>query len=218
MQIDNHTLNSLEKISEFPLFQRLPFKQIYVLNDRHSCLAIEKQLKNISIFGFDTESKPTFRKGEKSTGPHLIQLASLEQAYLFQVNAETLSFLQPILNNPHQLKVGFGLKNDAHLFRQRGIEVQSMIDLSRQFSVFGYQHTMGVKNAIGLLYQQHFQKNKKISTSNWNKAKLSSEQIDYAAADAYAALKVFYKLYELRTLPKQLMLQISQLVQNDSFV
>ena len=33
-------------------------------------------LSNADVLGFDTDSKPTFQKGEVSTGPHLVQLAT----------------------------------------------------------------------------------------------------------------------------------------------
>jgi ribonuclease D len=38
-----------------------------------------------AVLGFDTEAKPTFAKGEVSTGPHLIQLATEHRVWLFQV-------------------------------------------------------------------------------------------------------------------------------------
>ena len=111
------------------------------------------------IFGFDTESKPTFTKGEVSTGPHLIQLATLDKAYLFQVNSESLAFLAPILNNPERIKVGFGRKSDFQLFRKKGIEIQGNIELSKSFSHFGFNNTVGIKHAMALLYQVNFIKN-----------------------------------------------------------
>ncbi|CAB1207662.1 3'-5' exonuclease [Acinetobacter bouvetii] len=198
------TLPSKEQIQEFPVFQNLPLQQIQVINNIEQCLALEKDLKNCALLGFDTESKPTFTKGEVSTGPHLIQLASAEQAYLFQINAEILHFLKPVFENRDQIKVGFGLKNDAHLFRKKGIELNSVIELSKCFSAFGFSNPMGLKNAMALLFQVNFPKSKKISTSNWARKILTPQQIEYAAADAYAPVLVFEELLRLGLLPKHI--------------
>ena len=196
------TLPSKEQIQELPLFQNLPMQQIHLINSIEQCLALEQELKSCALLGFDTESKPTFAKGEVSTGPHLIQLASHDTAYLFQTNPQILEFLKPVFENRDQVKVGFGLKNDAHLFRKKGIELNSVIELSKCFSAFGFSNPMGLKNAMALLFQVNFPKSKKISTSNWARKILTPHQIQYAAADAYAPVLVFEELLVLGLLPK----------------
>ncbi|MDV2439574.1 3'-5' exonuclease [Acinetobacter gerneri] len=198
--MENYTENNVpsrEQIALYPKFISLDPEQILVIKTLEQCQAIQTELENIAILGFDTESKPTFRKGEINTGPHLIQLASEHKAYLFQVNSETLTFLSKLLSNPQQLKVGFGLKNDLYLFRKKNIELQGIFDLAKSFKSFGITNAVGIKNAIAVLFQQNFPKNKRISTSNWSKSHLSPEQISYAAADAYAALLVFLELQRL---------------------
>ena len=196
------TLPSKEQIQELPLFQNLPMQQIHLINSIEQCLALEQELKSCALLGFDTESKPTFAKGEVSTGPHLIQLASHDTAYLFQINPQILEFLKPVFENRDQVKVGFGLKNDAHLFRKKGIELNNVIELSKCFSAFGFSNPMGLKNAMALLFQVNFPKSKKISTSNWARKILTPHQIQYAAADAYAPVLVFEELLALSLLPK----------------
>ena len=198
------TLPSKEQIKELPLFQNLPLQQIHVIHSIEQCLTLEQELKSCALLGFDTESKPTFKVGEVSTGPHLIQLASQDKAYLFQINPEILAFLKPVFENRDQVKVGFGLKNDAHLFRKKGIELNSVIELSKCFSAFGFPNPMGLKNAMALLFQVNFPKSKKISTSNWARKILTPHQIQYAAADAYAPVLVFEKLLALGLLPKHI--------------
>lgn len=198
------TLPSKEQIQELPLFQNLPMQQIHLINSIEQCLALEQELKSCALLGFDTESKPTFAKGEVSTGPHLIQLASHDTAYLFQINPQILEFLKPVFENRDQVKVGFGLKNDAHLFRKKGIELNSVIELSKCFSAFGFSNPMGLKNAMALLFQVNFPKSKKISTSNWARKILTPHQIQYAAADAYAPVLVFEELLGLGLLPKHI--------------
>ena len=198
------TLPSKEQIQALPVFQNLPMQQIHLIHNIEQCLALEQELKSCALLGFDTESKPTFAKGEVSTGPHLIQLASHDSAYLFQINPEILEFLKPVFESRDQIKVGFGLKNDAHLFRKKGIELNSVIELSKCFSAFGFPNPMGLKNAMALLFQVNFPKSKKISTSNWARKTLTPAQIQYAAADAYAPVLVFEELHHLGLLPEHI--------------
>ncbi|MCY6412478.1 3'-5' exonuclease [Acinetobacter sp. VNH17] len=203
---------SKEQIRALPAFQNLHPENILVIRTLEQCREIQDELNQVKILGFDTESKPTFKVGEKSTGPHLIQLASHDKAYLFQVSTEILGFLKPILENERQLKVGFGLKNDTSGFRRQGIEPKSLIELSKSFSSFGYTSQVGVQTAVALLFQRYFAKSKKISTSNWAVKNLSSKQIAYAAADAYAALLIFDHLYTQQLLTPQLQQQISRIL------
>ena len=198
------TLPSKEQIQALPVFQNLPMQQIHLIHNIEQCLALEQELKSCALLGFDTESKPTFAKGEVSTGPHLIQLASHDSAYLFQISPEVLEFLKPVFESRDQIKVGFGLKNDAHLFRKKGIELNSVIELSKCFSAFGFPNPMGLKNAMALLFQVNFPKSKKISTSNWARKTLTPAQIQYAAADAYAPVLVFEELHRLGLLPEHI--------------
>lgn len=197
-------LPSKEQIQAFPVFQNLPMQQIQLIHSLEQCLAVEQELKSCALFGFDSESKPTFKVGEISTGPHLIQLATLDKAYLFQMNPAIWAFLAPIFANRDQIKVGFGLKNDAHLFRKKGIELNSVIELSKCFKAFGLNNPVGLKNAMALLFQVNFPKSKRISTSNWASKKLSPAQIDYAAADAYAPVLVFEELLRRDLLPREI--------------
>lgn len=198
------TLPSKEQIQALPVFQNLPMQQIHLIHNIEQCHALEQELKSCALLGFDTESKPTFAKGEVSTGPHLIQLASHDAAYLFQIDPEVLEFLKPVFESRDQIKVGFGLKNDAHLFRKKGIELNSVIELSKCFSAFGFPNPMGLKNAMALLFQVNFPKSKKISTSNWARKTLTPAQIQYAAADAYAPVLVFEELHRLGLLPEHI--------------
>lgn len=207
----SETLPLLDKasIQQLPPFKNLNHQNIVVIENIEQCKTIEEELKAAIFLGFDSESKPTFRVGEVSTGPHLIQLATEHKAYLFHVNSSTLKFLQPILSNQKQLKVGFGLKNDKHIFHKKGIELESCVDLAKGFSHFGFTQQMGVQKAVALLFGQYLSKSKKVGTSNWAQKPLTLQQISYAAADTYAALLVFLELRKQNLLPAH----ISQTIQ-----
>lgn len=143
--------------------------------------------------GFDTESKPTFLKGEKSTGPHLIQLATDELAYLFPIGAHpALDVLKDILESRATLKVGFGLSDDIKRLRAKlGIEAAAVVDLSVALRTPGQRNDLGARTAVAKFFGQKLHKSKKITTTNWASARLNDKQILYAADDAHVALRVY---------------------------
>ena len=150
------------------------------------------------VIGFDTESKPTFLKGEESTGPHLIQLATDERAYLFPVSSTYCSpVLKTILESPHVLKVGMGLGNDRSALKSRlGIELKAVADLGESLrgkgeGRIGHRGTVGAKVAVAYFFGQRLQKSKKVGTSNWANRHLNERQLLYAANDAHVALMIY---------------------------
>ena len=149
------------------------------------------------VVGFDTESKPTFSKGEKSTGPHLVQLATDDTAYLLQVGAAPLreelqALLRTVLESPDILKVGFGLGDDLRrLHGKLGIETRNVVDLSTALRRRGERNTLGAKTAVARFFGQALTKSKRITTTNWALPHLSEKQILYAADDAHVALRIY---------------------------
>jgi len=152
-------------------------------------------LSHADVLGFDTESKPTFQKGEVSTGPHLVQLATDDVVYLFQIGAlpgalET-SVLKAVLESPAILKVGFGLLDDIKRLRSKmGIETANVLDLSTAMR-HNEKNPLGAKTAVARHFGQALQKSKRITTTNWAMPRLSEKQILYAADDAHVALKLY---------------------------
>jgi RNA polymerase sigma factor for flagellar operon FliA len=145
------------------------------------------------VAGFDTESKPTFLKGEASTGPHLIQLATETRAFLFPIFSEVDSrALKEILESPALLKVGFGLGNDRSALSARlGIVLNNVLDLGEVLRGPGHRGTVGAKVAVAHFFGQRLQKSKKIGTSNWANPRLNERQLLYAANDAQVALRIY---------------------------
>ena len=154
------------------------------------------EIKAAGVVGFDTESKPTFVTGEISDGPHLVQFALHDKAYLFQLHhAEGHPFLLELLQSDALIKVGFGLKSDSsHIRAKLGVQMRAVVDLNTVFSMDGYHKEMGVRAGVGQVLKQRFAKSRHVTTSNWSQAKLTPQQILYAANDAYAALKVLEAL------------------------
>jgi ribonuclease D len=149
-------------------------------------------LSAMDVLGFDTESKPTFLKGEVSTGPHLVQLATDDAAYLFQIGAApAVEVLKAVLESTTILKVGFGLADDVKRLRIKlGIDAVNVLDLSTALRK-NERNTLGAKTAVARFFGQRLQKSKKITTTNWALPRLSEKQILYAADDAHVALRIY---------------------------
>jgi RNA polymerase sigma factor for flagellar operon FliA len=179
--------------ADLPLYEGLGLDRIcLVTSDALAEVALAALMAGDAI-GFDTESKPTFNKGEVSTGPHLVQLATDAHAYLFPVARLTQSgVLKTILESPTLLKIGFGLGNDRSALKSRlGIELRNVLDLGEVLRGPGHRGTVGAKVAVAHFFGQKFQKSKKVGTSNWANPNLAERQLLYAANDAHVALKLY---------------------------
>lgn len=177
-----------------PPYQGIRLEDVRLVRTAGEAQAAMAALLATDAIGFDTESKPTFVKGESSTGPHLIQLATDDTAYLFQVGSAAtpaLAELKAILESTVTLKVGFGLSDDVKRLRNKlGIAPAGVLDLSVALRG-GQRNDLGAKTAVAKFFGLHLQKSKKISTTNWASARLSDKQILYAADDAQVALRVY---------------------------
>ena len=185
-----------EQIALLEPFQRLELSQIYVITTGQQAANALRELAGVATLGFDTESKPTFAKNEASDGPHIVQLSTLDKAYIFQLlDADCRRTVARLLASPDIVKAGFGLGDDRRrIVHKLGIDLQGVLDLNTVFRERGYRKDMGVRGAVAVLFNKRFIKSRKATTSNWANPRLSEAQIVYAANDAYAALRVFKAL------------------------
>ena len=179
-----------------PPFKALPLAHIQVPDTAAQFAAAVAAIHAAGVVGFDTESKPTFAVGEASQGPHVLQFALDHQVFIFQIHRPgCLDAVVDLLRAPGVQKVGFGLQSDRGQIHNRfGVVPQGVLDLTSIFHRLGYRNAVGVRAAVGIVFQQRFAKSKKTTTSNWALPHLSPGQLLYAANDAYAALKVWQVL------------------------
>ncbi len=185
-----------EEIALMEPFTGLMLERIHVPTSSPEFASAAAEIRFAGIVGFDTESKPTFVVGDVSEGPHVVQFALHDKAYLFQPHrAEGLPFLMELLQSDEVIKVGFGLKSDrGHIRAKLGVHFSGVVDLNTVFSMDGYHKEMGVRAAVALVLKQRFTKSRHVTTSNWSQPQLTPQQKLYAANDAYAALKVLEAL------------------------
>ncbi|MEJ6005400.1 3'-5' exonuclease [Paucibacter sp. AS339] len=187
---------SKDETALLPPFPCLSLAQIEVPDSPARFEAAAAEIAAAAVVGFDTESKPTFHRDEQSQGPHIVQFALPDKAFIFQLHHRAcLEVLVELLQTERLLKVGFGLESDHEQIQHKfGVQMGAVLDLNRIFRQEGYQSSTGARAAVGIVFQQKFHKSKKITTSNWAEPRLNERQLLYAANDAYVALRVLEAL------------------------
>ena len=147
------------------------------------------RLKHETVLGFDTETRPTFKKGEYYP-PALIQLGSPDCVYLFRIcKTNTLSPLIPIFESSAIFKTGIAIKNDIkELKRMETFEPRGFIEITELTKTLGYKNC-GLRSLAALLVQGRISKAAQVS--NWARKDLDSKQIRYAATDAWISRELY---------------------------
>ena len=189
-----------EQIRELPLYVGLGLVDIQVIDNEVDADKALKALENEVCLGFDTESKPTFRKGEMTAGPTLIQLSTESIAYLFPTRFPcAVSAAMKLLSNPKIKKVGFGLKGDNKELRTKfNINIVNTLDLSVKLKhLAGEKNSIGARAAVAMVLKSRLGKG--AQTSNWGAYPLKEHQILYAANDAHSAICIEISLRDLKS-------------------
>jgi ribonuclease D len=196
MHPPHHPTPDKDAIALLPPFERLGLDRITLVNTGEQAVRAKADLVTTQAWGFDTESKPTFKVGEESDGPHILQLSTPERAWVFQLHEPACrAVAAELLALGGIAKAGFGLGDDKkRIIHKLGIEPEGILELNTIFRERGYRKDMGVKGAVAVLFNQRFIKSKKAATSNWANPRLTEAQLIYAANDAYAAVRVFHAL------------------------
>lgn len=180
-----------EQIRDLPMYAGLDLLDIKIIENEQDAAEVLKALENETCLGFDTESKPIFRKGQVSPGPSLIQIATESKAFLFPTRfPAAVSAAEEILINPAIMKVGFGIKDDNKELRNKlNIDIVNTQDLSFTLKrLIGDKNTIGARTAVAMVLKSRLGKG--AQKSNWGTYPLKDSQILYAANDAHAAICV----------------------------
>jgi ribonuclease D len=147
------------------------------------------------VVGFDTETRPSFRKGESHL-PSLLQVATARKVHVFQLSRVDCSeAAAELLGSPVIIKAGIGLNHDlGHLKRLLPFDAAALLDLGEIAKRHGL-HQSGLRNLAGLFLR--FRISKGAQTSNWAAPRLSEQQIRYAATDAWACRQLYLHFRDL---------------------
>ena len=173
-------------------FPGLPLSSVSLVHNGQQAREAADALRMTAVWGYDTESRPTFHKDQASDGPHTVQLATADRAWVFQLHdADCRALVAELLAWPHAIKPGFGLRDDcARIQHKLGVAPAGVVELNAVFRQRGYRREVGLKTAVALLFNQRFSKSKRTATTNWAAPQLTSAQVLYAANDAYGAFRV----------------------------
>ena len=179
-----------EKLSDLPTVNFLG--KISVIDNKDAADSALHFLSNHNIVGFDTETRPSFRKG-KRYNVSLIQISTINHCFLFRINK--LGFfdgLKSFIENENILKVGLSLKDDFNVLRKiadftpKGfIELQ---DFVKQYSI----SDASLQKIYAIIFNERISKSQRLS--NWEAEVLSSSQQNYASIDAWACLRIYRHL------------------------
>jgi len=149
-------------------------------------------LLKYNIIGFDTETKPSFKKGDRHKVA-LVQFCTLDSAFLFRINKT--GFHPAIINlleNEEVLKIGVSLQDDLReLKRIKKFNPCGFVDLQSIAESQGLT-TLSLKGLSEEVL--HLRISKRQRLTNWEAPQLSYAQISYAATDAWIPLCIYKKL------------------------
>ncbi|EKD27373.1 MAG: 3'-5' exonuclease [uncultured bacterium] len=177
----------------------LPLKsfegEIHIAYSEKEAEAIVEYIKNQPILGFDTESKPSFKKGENNP-ISLIQISTRTHACIFKIDKEGITKgLKDILEDEKILKIGqepsYELKK---LNTEHGLTPRGFADICK-IAAFCNCTPRTLKALAAIFLQIRISKQEQ--TSNWNRPKLTEKQVLYAATDAWVTLEVYLKMKSL---------------------
>lgn len=164
----------------------------------HSVSEVEKAvdyLKHFPVLGVDTETRPSFAKG-KSYEVSLMQVSTEDTCFLFRLNYIGMpDALIGLLQSP-QLKVGLSLRDDIHsLYRKHSFEPNGFLDLQDYVRELGVE-AQSLQKIYALLFKKKISKSQRLT--NWEADVLTDRQKGYAATDAWACVRIYKYLEELK--------------------
>jgi len=149
-------------------------------------------LINEKILGFDTETKPNFKKGEFN-GIALLQLSSSKLALLIRIKELGLpNDLIKLLEDPTILKIGAAIRDDIKALQKiRKFNPSGFIDLQSVVPEYGIS-SLSVRKLSAIVLGHKVSKTQQLS--NWESPNLTDAQKQYAAIDAWACREIYLKL------------------------
>ncbi|MDL2262410.1 3'-5' exonuclease domain-containing protein 2 [Bacteroidales bacterium OttesenSCG-928-I21] len=183
---------SLEQLLQLPLYSY--DGEVIVVDSAQKFNEIRQELFLNKIWGFDTETKPSFRKGVSSSkSVALLQLSSMDKTYLFRLNKISLqNELITLLSSPEYLKIGVALRDDLRFLKKiHNFDPAGFIDLQNIAKEYGIED-MSLKKLAAIVLGVRISKSQQLS--NWEAERLSEKQIKYAATDSWISREIYINL------------------------
>lgn len=149
-------------------------------------------LKQFEVIGFDTETKPVFRKNVFNKVA-LMQLSTEDKCFLFRLNKINYpDELDGLICSSKVKKIGLSLGDDFAALRKRSdCAPLNFVDLQKIVKDYGIKD-ISLQKIYAILFNKKIAKNQRLS--NWEAKTLRKSQKMYAAIDAWACLKIYNHL------------------------
>ncbi len=141
-----------------------------------------------SVIGFDTETRPSFQKG-KVNKVALMQLSTANHCWLIRLNKVGItSELRAFIENSEIRKIGLSVHDDFRVMhRSSEFEPRGFVDLQKIVPEFKIAD-ISLQKIYAIIFGRKISKRQRLT--NWEAPSLTPEQMQYAALDAWACLKI----------------------------
>jgi Ribonuclease D len=165
---------------------------IYVIDHVEEVKSAVKYLSSQPALGFDTETKPAFKRGQINKVA-LMQLSTEKECFLFRLNKIGYpDELETMMSDPRIKKIGLSLRDDFAAIRKRSTrKPENFIDLQLFVDKFGIEDN-SLQKMYAILFGKKISKNQRLS--NWEAPVLTPAQQSYATIDAWACLRIYNHL------------------------
>lgn len=163
--------------------------EITVVDNPDDVSSAIRQLEQASVIGFDTETKPSFKKGHINKVA-LLQLSTLDHCFLFRLNklgmAEEISRL---MENEKIVKIGLSIHDDFNVMhRSSKVEPHGFVELQTMVKDYHIED-ISLQKIYAIIFGQKISKSQRLT--NWEAETLTPQQQRYAATDAWACLRIY---------------------------
>lgn len=196
--MENNVYREIITADEIAAYELSWFKgEIVVVEDLGTFYKVFPRLLGSKILGFDTETKPSFRKGKKNK-VSLIQLSNGELACLFRINKIGIpDELANLLSDQNVIKTGVAIHDDIRFLKiVKKFNPAGFIDLQPFVKEFGIQSS-GLKKLTAIILG--FRISKRQQVTDWEAEQLTDAQQIYAATDAWVCREIYIKLISEKT-------------------
>ena len=186
-KVDKAMISQLKRV-EF-------YGKIYVVTSPVEAENVVDYLLSQPILGFDTETRPAFEKGKRYYCS-LLQVSTRTDCFLFRLNKTGLCpAVVRLLGDEQVTKVGLAWNNDMLSLRQLGsFKSGRFIDLQDMVRELGIEDQSLVK-IYANLFGERISKAERLS--NWERNELTDKQMEYAAIDAWACVRIYNEVSRL---------------------
>ena len=180
-------------ISQLPTVL-FPGKIVVILSEGEANRAVE-YLLSCDILGVDTETRPSFRKGQHHK-VSLLQVSTRDICFLFRLNYIGIPpSLIRLLTNTDVTMVGLSWHDDLCMLRRREeFTPGKFVDIQNLIGKLGIED-MSLQKLYANLFGQKISKRQRLS--NWDADVLTDKQKAYAATDAWACINLYEEIERL---------------------